>query len=72
MVERHRHLPQFPLTADMSAVLGAARQQRAEATSRFFIRIGAWIRGVDVNGPADALRQFFRRPASRLDNGTVR
>jgi hypothetical protein len=56
----------------MSAVLAAAHHRRAEATSRFFVRIGAWIRGIDLNQRADALRQLFRRPVSRLDNGTVR
>jgi hypothetical protein len=59
------------VTADLSGVLAAARQQRADAAARSFDRIGGLVRGIIVRMLATAWRHPLTLRPFRLGNGTV-
>jgi hypothetical protein len=71
VAERSTHYPRFPLTADMSEVLAAARHDRAEAIGRSFVRLGGLLAGLDPHRVAQALLRLFKPNAYRSDRGTV-
>jgi len=64
-------MPGYPVTADLSGVLAAARQQRADAAARSFDRIGGLVRGMIMRMLATAWRHPLSLHASPLGNGTA-
>jgi hypothetical protein len=69
--DRRGQLPHFPLTADLSAVLATAHQQRADTTGAPFARAGVRVRAMMMRLQVAARRLTFRIDLPRLGDGTA-
>jgi hypothetical protein len=81
VAERPTHQPRFPLTADMSELLAAARQYRAEAGGRSLVGIRellmqAWLRHIEralrrLEGDGQEMRGSVPHPAPRVGSPNI-